>query len=59
MVEAGKAALVRCGNSVVRFTFIEMAWRLLLWQPNYGPLQKLRKALVSKRAKRRLIVALA
>jgi transposase len=54
-----EGSINRCGNSVVRFTLIEMAWRLLRWQPNYGPLQKLRKAFVSKRAKRRLIVALA
>jgi len=49
----------RCGNSVVRYTLIEMAWRLLHWQPDYARLQKFRKAFVSKGAKRRLIVALA
>jgi hypothetical protein len=30
----------RCGNSVVRYTLIEMAWRMLRWQPDYRPLQK-------------------
>ena len=44
---------------VESYTLIEMAWRLLRWQPDYGPVQKLRKAFLSKRAKRRLIVALA
>jgi hypothetical protein len=44
---------------VVRYTLIEMAWRMLRWQPEYRPLQKLREALISKRAKRRLIVAVA
>jgi hypothetical protein len=32
---------------------------MLRWQPHYRPLQKLREALNSKRAKRRLIVAVA
>jgi hypothetical protein len=44
---------------VVRYTLIEMAWRMLRWQPDYRLLRKLRKALISKRAKRRLIVAVA
>jgi len=48
------------GNSVVRYTFIEMAWRFLRWQPQYPPIQKLRKGLfLSRRARRRLIVAAA
>jgi len=54
-----EGSINRCGNSVVRYTLIEMAWRLLRWQPDYGPVQKLRKSFISKRAKRRLIVALA
>jgi transposase len=48
----------RCGNSVVRYLLIEMVWRLLRWQPDYPPIKKLR-ATVSKRAKRRLVVAVA
>jgi transposase len=48
----------RCGNSVVRYTLIEMVWRLTRWQPDYPPIKKLR-SMVSKRAKRRFIVAAA
>ena len=48
----------RCGNSVVRYTLIEMMWRMLGWQPKYQPIQKLRNTL-SRRAKRRLVVAAA
>ena len=35
-----------------------MAWRMLRWQPDYRPLQKLREALISRRA-RRLVVTVA
>ena len=49
----------RCGNTIVRFTLIEMVWRLIRWQPEYPPIKKLRNALLSKRGKRRLIVAAA
>jgi transposase len=48
----------RCGNAAVRYTLIEMVWRLVRWQPDYPPLQKLRQS-ASKRAKRRLAVAAA
>jgi transposase len=48
----------RCGNSVVRYTLIETAWRMTRWQPDYPPIKKLRR-LLSKRARRRLIVAAA
>ena len=27
----------RCGNSVVRYTLIEMVWRMTRWQPDYPP----------------------
>ena len=40
-------------------TLIEMVWRLIRWQPDYPPIKKLRNALLSKRGKRRLIVAAA
>ena len=43
---------------MVRYTLIEMVWRLLRWQPDYPPLQKLRRC-TSSRAKRRLAVAAA
>ena len=49
----------RCGNTIVRYTLIEMVWRLIRWQPEYPPIKKLRNALLSKRGKRRLIVAAA
>ena len=42
----------------MRYTLIEMVWRLMRWQPDYPPLQKLRRS-TSKRAKRRLAVAAA
>jgi len=48
----------RCGNSVVRYTLIEMVWRMTRWQPDYPPIKKLR-TVVSKRGKRRLVVAAA
>jgi len=48
----------RCGNPTVRYILIEMIWRLMRWQPDYPPLQKLRRS-PSKRAKRRLVVAAA
>jgi transposase len=49
----------RCGNTIVRYTLIEMVWRLIRWQPDYPPIKKLRNALLSKRGKRRLVVAAA
>jgi transposase len=49
----------RCGKTIVRYTLIEMVWRLIRWQPDYPPIKKLRNALLSKRGKRRLIVAAA
>ena len=48
----------RCGNSVVRYTLIEMVWRMLRWQPDYPPIRKLR-SMASKRGRRRLVVATA
>jgi transposase len=58
--QSREGSINRCGNSVVRYTLIEMAWRFLRWQPQYPPIQKLRKELLlSRRARRRLIVAAA
>jgi hypothetical protein len=48
----------RGGNSVVRYTLIESVWRMTRWQPDYPPIKKLR-AMISKRGKRRLVVAAA
>jgi len=53
-----EGSINRCGNSVVRYLLIEMVWRLLRWQPDYPPIKKLR-TMASKRAKRRLVVAVA
>jgi hypothetical protein len=35
-----------------------MVWRMLRWQPDYPPIKKLR-SMLSKRGKRRLVVAAA
>ena len=43
---------------MVPYTLIEMVWRLTRWQPDYPPIKKLR-SMVSKRGKRRLVVAAA
>ena len=43
---------------VVRYTLIEMVWRLMRWQPDYPPIQKLRRS-TSGRGKRRLAVTAA
>jgi transposase len=53
-----EGSINRCGNSVVRYTLIEMVWRMLRWQPDYPPIKKLRST-VSKRGKRRYVVAAA
>lgn len=34
-----EGSINRCGNSVVRYTLVEMAWRMLRWQPDYRPLR--------------------
>lgn len=43
---------------MVRYTLIEMVWRMTRWQPDYPPIKKLH-TMVSKRGKRRLVVAAA
>ena len=43
---------------MVRYTLIEMVWRMTRWQPDYPPIKKLR-SMMSKRGKRRLVVAAA
>ena len=53
-----EGSINRCGNSVVRYTLIEMVWRMLRWQPDYPPIKKLRST-VSKGGKRRFVVAAA
>jgi transposase len=46
------------GNPRVRHQLVEACWRLLLWQPTYPPLQKLRAA-TGARARKRAVVAAA
>lgn len=46
------------GNPRVRHQLVEACWRLLLWQPAYPPLKKLRAA-TGKRARKRAVVAAA
>jgi transposase len=59
MVGGREGRINRCGNTIVRYTLIEMVWRQMRWQPDYPPIKKLRNALLSKRGKRRLVVAAA
>ena len=60
MAAARKRSNNRCGNRVVRSNLVEMVWRLMVWQPHYGPVRQLAAGLVrSKRAKRRLVVKAA
>jgi transposase len=49
-----EGSINRCGNSAVRYTLIEMVWRMLCDQPD-SPIKRLR-SMVSKR---RLVVAAA
>lgn len=53
-----EGSINRCGNALVRYTLVEMVWRLMRWQPDYPPIQKLRRS-ASSRGKRRLVVAAA
>jgi transposase len=46
------------GNRRVRHALIEAVWRLVRWQPDYPPLERLRAAQGS-RARRRAVVAVA
>ena len=53
-----EGSINRCGNPRVRWTLVEMVWRLSFWQPQYGPVRRLASGL-AKRAKKRLVVAAA
>jgi transposase len=46
------------GNRRVRRALVEAVWRLLLWQPDYPPLERLRGA-KGQRARKRAVVAVA
>src|SRR3982074_578537 len=51
-----EGSINRCGNRVVRWNLVEMVWRLMVWQPHYGPVRQLAGGLGRrKRAKRRLV----
>jgi transposase len=55
-----EGSINRCGNRTVRWILVEAIWRLMLWQPNYRPVQALGAGLIqSKRARRRLAVKAA
>ena len=55
-----EGSINRCGNPTVRWTLVEMVWRLMIWQPYYEPVRQLAAGLVkSKRAKKRLVVKAA
>jgi transposase len=50
----------RCGNRIVRWTLVEMVWRLIIWQPAYRPVRQLAAGVLKgKRAKKRLVVKAA
>ena len=46
------------GNRRVRHALVEAVWRLLVWQPDYPPLERLRAA-KGQRARKRAVVAVA
>jgi len=55
-----EGAINRCGNRMVRWTLVEMIWRLAKWQPDYQPVRLLAQGLIkSSRAKKRLAVKAA
>ena len=41
-----EGSINRCGNPLVRWTLVEMVWRLMIWQPHYGPVRQLASGLV-------------
>jgi len=55
-----EGSINRCGNPTVRWTLVEMVWRLMIWQPYYKPVRQLASGLIkSRRAKKRLVVMAA
>src|SRR5580692_10293428 len=55
-----EGSINRCGIGIVRWTLVEMVWRLMIWQPQYPPVRRLAAGLVkSKRARKRLVVQAA
>lgn len=56
-----EGSISKVGNPRLRCTLIEMAWRMVWYQPDYGPVKKWKWALEQKRSavKRKAIVAIA
>ena len=55
-----EGSINRCGIGIVRWTLVEMVWRLMIWQPQYPPVRRLAAGFVkSRRAKKRLVVQAA
>src|ERR1700722_6665888 len=55
-----EGSINRCGIRIVRWTLVEMVWRLMIWQPQYPPVRRLASGLVKgKRARKRLVVQAA
>jgi transposase len=55
-----EGSINRCGIGIVRWTLVEMVWRLMIWQPQYPPVRRLASGFVkSKRAKKRLVTQAA
>jgi transposase len=55
-----EGSINRCGIGIVRWTLVEMVWRLMIWQPQYPPVRRLASGLVKgKRARKRLVVQAA
>ena len=55
-----EGSINRCGIAIVRWTLVEMVWRLMIWQPQYPPVRRLATGLVKgKRARKRLVVQAA
>jgi transposase len=55
-----EGSINRCGIGIVRWTLVEMVWRLMIWQPQYPPVRRLAAGLVKgKRARKRLVVQAA
>jgi transposase len=51
-----EGAIDKQGNRRVRQALVEAVWRLLIWQPDYPPLERLRAA-KGQRARKRAVVA--
>jgi transposase len=45
-----EGSINRCGIGIVRWTLVEMVWRLIIWQPQYPPVRRLATGLVKGKA---------